>query len=578
MNLGKIWEIDYRKALLGYVIICFCLSILELIILKSFYWSFWVSYFGLLFIGPFVRRALNEFFEQLHIKKVVRSLIIPWLIFWLITLYVYIFFFSHYTTSNQNLFQNPISNYILIIGIIGLILISIHPLIRIVAVAFHRKRTKLFPINRIEYAALKYLKQSEKETLDFYELKEMIRGTLNIFTPNIYFDDQTSISSIYHLCGLRLADIKANLVTLNDKGSQEGKLWEETLNNQIKKFNKILNSKGVLVRSFTILLFLSLLKIIIGFISSESLRAEGFENFLDCIAVILIGIGIRFQKEKFANVILITLMSIAAISIVWEAIESIMIGPKPISNTLIIIVIAIISIFFNTYLRTLKSFVGKKNRNSSLVASAIDSKINIMISIGIILGSLFSEFGTSIGNPIFYYLDPIIAIGISVFIFREVYEILTEFITGKEDEIEFERFQMKYEENFEEYIIKWILILFQDKSVENLNKEKLGISFQNSLIKGENIYSEFSHFGLFLFKEKGISNIINSLIDNNLLQENHGILNVTKKGKYLYDVFYSKPLLDDIKDPFDFFFEQNYEFNTLKKRKKEILEDYKKKV
>ena len=331
-----------------------------------------------------------------------------------------------------------------------------------------------------------------------------------------------------------------------------------------------------MVRSFTILLFLSLLKIIIGFISSESLRAEGFENFLDCIAVILIGIGIRFQKEKFANVILIALMSIAAISIVWEAIESIMIGPKPISNTLIIIAIAIISIFFNTYLRTLKNFVGKKNRNSSLVASAIDSKINIMISIGIILGSLFSEFGTSIGNPIFYYLDPIIAIGISVFIFREVYEVVTVFITGKEDEIEFERFQMKYEENFEEYIIKWILILFQDKSVENLNKEKLSISFQNSLIKGENIYSEFSHFGLFLFKEKGISNIINSLIDNNLLQENHGILNVTKKGKYLYDVFYSKALLDDIKDPFDFFFEQNYEFNTLKKRKKEILEDYKK--
>ena len=58
-------------------------------------------------------------------------------------------------------------------------------------------------------------------------------------------------------------------------------------------------------------------------------------------------------------------------------------------------------------------------------------------------------------------------------------------------------------------------------------------------------------------------------------EENRNTVNLTEKGKYMYENFYSKPLLDNIKDPFDFFFEQNYDFDSLKYRKQEILEKYK---
>ncbi|MFW9999982.1 MAG: cation transporter [Candidatus Hodarchaeota archaeon] len=470
---------------------------------------------------------------------------------------------------------NPISLFIFFLGLIILVLISINPFIRIIAVAFHRRKSNLFPINRVEYVAMEHLKRSTENRLIFSELKNRIKGTFNIFIPDVYFDEETSISSIYHLCGLRLADINDNIVRLNQEGQKQEKIWNDTLNNQNVKFNKILTSSSVLIKSFIGLFILSLLKIFIGLFNSESLTAEGFENFLDCIAVILIGIGIKYKKEKLVNIILISLMAFAGGSVLYSSIESLILGPTQISNSLIIIIIAMISIFLNTYMRALKNFVGKKSRNSSLVASAIDSRVNIMISIGIIIGALFSDFGRTINAPFLYYLDPIIAIVICFFIFKEVIEIFQEFITGKEEDIELRSFQMTYEENFKEYIVKWILTVFYNIEQKSFTSEQLDQLFQDSLSKGDTIYTDLSHFGLHTFKEEGLASIINNLIDLGLLiQINSNNIKITEKGNYMYENLYSKPLLDDIKDPFDFFFEQKYDFDSLINRKQELLENY----
>ncbi|MFX1329046.1 MAG: cation transporter [Promethearchaeota archaeon] len=569
--------LNTKKVLLTYFLISLTSSVIEIIFLKSFFYSFWITYIGVFFTGHFIRRAINDFFKQFHIKKIVRSLITPWIMFGLIVLYVQFYFISDLLSSGEDyLGFSPLSIFIFILGLIVLVLISINPLIRIVAVAFHRRKTNLFPINRIEYVAMEYLKKSSQNSLSFAELKNLINGTFNIFIPSVYFDEETSASSIYHLCGLRLADINDNLVKLNQEGQKQERIWNDTLNNQNVKFNKILTSSSVLIRSFIGLFTLSLLKISIGLFSSESLTAEGFENFLDCIAVILIGVGIKYRKEKLVNIILISLMAFTGGSILYSSIESLIIGPVQISNIIIIIIISTISIFLNTYMRALKNFVGKKSRNSSLVASAIDSRVNIIISIGIIIGALFSEYGRTFNAPFLYYLDPIIAIIICFFIFKEVIEIFKEFITGEED-IELGSFQMTYEENFKEYIVKWIVSVLYQNNQKAFNKEQLNQFFQDSISKGELIYTDLSHFGLYPFKEEGISSIIHNLIDLGILiQLNGDYIKITEKGKYMYENLYSKPLLEDIRDPFDFFFEQKYDFDSLNNRKQELLDKYSK--
>ncbi len=565
------WDLDTKKVLSIYFSLSISLILIEFLITGSFLWSFSLTIMSLFFVGHYLTKGFNTLFKQFHIKEVYRSL----LSFYLAFVYFYILLAIFLQTLNQTILLIEFS-FIFYISLICMVLLTINSLIRIVAVVSHRRKYEIFPINRIEYAALYYLRKQDNNRLGFKELKKQINGIFNLFTKNVYFDEKTAKSSIYSLCALGFADIENNEVYLNESGIKQAKFWNEDLNNQMKNFKKILNRNSVLIRSFLGLFILSLLKIVIGFFNSESLFAEGFENFLDCTAVILIAIGIKYQKEKIANIIIISLMVFTGGSIIINSIQSLVFVPAPISNVLYIVIIAIVSVFLNTYLRTLKNFVGKKNRNTSLIASAIDSKVNIILSISIIIGALLSSLGTALGLPLFHYFDPIIAIFVCFLIFKEVIEIIRELITSKEEEIEFEKFQMKYEKNYSEYITKWILSVYNDNSSLELTPEQLSVYFQKSLNKGEEVYSEFASFGLYLFKENGIKTVINDLLNENYLSiSKQGTLNLTEKGRFFYEHLYSQEILKDLKDPFDFFFEQQLGFDSIKLRKLEILEKYK---
>ncbi len=564
------WELDTKKVLSLYFSLSTTMIVIEFIITGGFLWSFSLTVMSLFFVGHYLTSGFNIIFKQFHIKEIYRSLAS----FYLAFVYFYILLYIFLQTVNQTILLIEFS-FIFYVSLVFMILLTINSLIRIAAIGFHRRKYEIFPISRVEYAALYYLGKKDDHRFHFSELKKQINGIFNIFIESVHFDDKTAKSSIYHLCALGFADIKDNEVCLNELGRQQGKLWNETLNNQLRKFNKILNSNSILIRSFTGLIILSILKILIGFFNSESLFAEGLENLLDCIAIILIVIGIKFKKEKLVNIIIISLMAFTGGSILLNSIFSLFYGPEPISNAIYIVIIALISIFLNVYLRILKNFVGKKNRNSSLIASAIDSKVNIILSISIIIGALLSSLGTSLGNPLFHYFDPIIAILVCFLIFKEVIEIIRDLITSKEEEIEYEKFQMKYEKNFREYITKWILSVYNDNSNLQFTPEQLSEHFQKSLNKGEEVYTEFAYFGLYLFKEKGIVSVINDLLNENLLSlSEKGFLALTNKGRIFYERLYSKELLSDLKDPFDFFFEQQISFDSIKSRKLEILEQF----
>ncbi|MFX1486571.1 MAG: cation diffusion facilitator family transporter [Promethearchaeota archaeon] len=558
---------SYKRILLAYVVVSIASASIEISLTGLYSWSFLVTYISTVLAAPYMRKAINSLFKHFHVKRIIRNLINPWIMYALIAFYCYLFFSTQVANPDY-----ATINFISFVGIVALILVSMPSLIRIVAVAFHRREITIYPINRIEFAAMKYLKNAPENRLGFSKLKNKIRGLFNIFVPNVYFDDEAASSSIYHLCGLRLADISKDTVALNEAGQKLESIWQETLNHQVNTFSKVLDSRGVLVRSFMALFIISLSKIFIGSFSSDSLLADGFENFLDVLAIVLIGIGIRYNRERPVNIALISLMSFTGSSILFYSVRSLLFGPEPISNSLIIIAVAMVSVLLNIYLRAVKNFVGKKNRNSSLVASAIDSKVNIMISVSIIIGALFSDFGAIKGYTFLYYLDPIIAIGVCLLIFGEVIEIFLEFVKGSGEELEFESFQMPYERFFEEYIMKWVFSVYADNPNVEFTLDLLNNRFEESMNKGEEIYSEFSHFGLYLFEERGIDSVVKKLIDDRFFKKSaKETLSITDKGKKMYEFFYSEPLLEDVKDPFDFFFEHSNDFDSMKHRKKMAL-------
>jgi len=219
MDIKAIWELNNKKVIISYLIILSTSAIIEIVFTNSFSYTFMISYLSLFFIAPYIRRALNEFFKNFHIKKVFRNLITSWLIFGIIYLYVHLFFISDFLVrGTEYLGFNPLSNFLFLLILVILILSSINPLIRIIAVAYHRRKSNLYPINRIEYASLFWLTRNDENTIPFMELKEKIKGTFNIFIPSVFFDEEIATASIYLLCGLRLADITNGNVKINYEG------------------------------------------------------------------------------------------------------------------------------------------------------------------------------------------------------------------------------------------------------------------------------------------------------------------------------------------------------------------------
>jgi len=129
--------------------------------------------------------------------------------------------------------------------------------------------------------------------------------------------------------------------------------------------------------------------------------------------------------------------------------------------------------------------------------------------------------------------------------------------------------------DFKEYMIKWVLMVYNDNLDKRLSSEDLNKIFQNSLQKGEDIYGKFSHFGLYSYKENGLMQVIKYLLKKEFLTilEDRSI-RITEKGEFIYKYFYSGQLLEDIKDPFDFFFEHRHDTLNLLNKKKEIMQKF----
>ena len=145
--------LSYKKILLFYVVVSIVSASIEILLSGQYFWSFWMTYIGTFFAAPYMRKAINSLFKHFHVKKLIRNLINPWIMYGIIAFYCYLFFSTQ--VVNPDYAQ---INFITFVGIIALILVSMPSLIRIVAVAFHRRRITIYPINRIEFAAMKYLK------------------------------------------------------------------------------------------------------------------------------------------------------------------------------------------------------------------------------------------------------------------------------------------------------------------------------------------------------------------------------------------------------------------------------------
>jgi len=327
---------------------------------------------------------------------------------------------------------------------------------------------------------------------------------------------------------VRIALVK-KFIILNSKNeivlSKKGKIFVESCYVEIQHesywMGKFLTEKAVLGLTAFFLIILSISKIIIGIhLNSRGMMNDGFENLTDLIKVaIILVIGINLKKDRLASIIIISMMLFTGITLILSSIETILF-PSVIVPTVQGYILVLVSILMNLSLMFLKGLVGKSSGNLALISDSKDSKLNMLISGGVMIGLTFAIFKI-------YFIDSIIAIIIAIIISKEGIELLIEIIK-KKDELDITSIKLFSDTLYSSRLSGYLLGNIKD---DHPTRQGLILQFEEGVNLGRIYYCGFADF----FYDKLGSEIANiyleKLLKNNVIKEYDEKLYLTNKGE-----------------------------------------------
>ncbi len=178
--------------------------------------------------------------------------------------------------------------------------------------------------------------------------------------------------------------------------------------------------------------FLILIKLIMGFLSgSVSIISEAIHSTVDLVASVVAFFSVKIadlppdenhqfghdKVENISGVIEAVLIFIASFFIIWEAVKKVIHG-KEIESIGLGFIVMFISTIINFLVSKYLYKIAKQEDSLALEADALHLKADVLTSFGVGIGLLIIHLTK------LYWLDPIIAIFIAVFILKEAYEML----------------------------------------------------------------------------------------------------------------------------------------------------------
>ncbi len=180
--------------------------------------------------------------------------------------------------------------------------------------------------------------------------------------------------------------------------------------------------EGITILSVMVNVFLTLAKLVIGFISmSSAVLAEGIHSGMDIVTSCISYIGIRaskkpgdkehpyghHQSETIAGFIITIVLFLSSVYIIYEAVLSYM-GAKALVVSYFALGLMAGSAIVNLVMSELKMRVGKKYESMALIADANHSRMDVFTSLGVFIGLILSGY--------WVYADSIAAILIGLYI------------------------------------------------------------------------------------------------------------------------------------------------------------------
>lgn len=196
-------------------------------------------------------------------------------------------------------------------------------------------------------------------------------------------------------------------------------------------------TKKVLLVSFFANIFLSLLKVIIGFIGkSSSLISDGIHSFSDLITdiVAIFGSSLSMKpaddehpyghgKLEYITSFIIGLLIILIGLILIKSISTNSITIP----SMIVIIVSIITIIIKYLVSSYLIIKGKEYKNLILISSGKESSMDVISSVFVLVSSLLMQLSNKIS--ILKYSDKVVSIIIGIFIIKTGFSIIKESVS-----------------------------------------------------------------------------------------------------------------------------------------------------
>jgi len=247
--------------------------------------------------------------------------------------------------------------------------------------------------------------------------------------------------------------------TLTELGREEAAKPIADMRRTRETLGKLVAPETVSKVSLGVHLVLAALKLPAGLISgSVGLINDATDTLLDGISSLLVYAGLRFDKERTVNVVLVLLMLITGILTFYEAVRRFFVPFEP-DVDWFTFAATIISATLCAALWAYQRFVGVRSGSVALITQSVDSRNHVTVAASVTAGLIASLLR-------FPLLDTLVGLGVAVLILKSAIELAIEVIRtlGEENlDLSHHKFGLieKYEQFRQAQLCDWMLYLVE---------------------------------------------------------------------------------------------------------------------
>ena len=269
---------------------------------------------------------------------------------------------------------------------------------------------------------------------------------------------------------------------LTESGREEARCMLTDVRQVGDRLGKLVLPETVSKVSLAVHLGLAALKLPAGLLSgSVGLLNDAADTLLDGLSSLLVYAGMRLDKERAVNVVLVLLMLVTGGFTFYEAVHRFFVPFEPEADWftfLATILSALVCLVLYFYQR----FVGVRGGSMALITQSVDSRNHVIVAVSVTVGLIASLLR-------FPSLDTLVGLAVAVLILKSAVELAVELARSLgEEDVDLSRYRMGLAEQYEQFrqaqLRDWMLYLVEERGV--LTRAELRARARQALDFGDN--------------------------------------------------------------------------------------------